>query len=142
MARKKKPTKARSRKKAKRAAKGKKTNRASARKSAAKRKARRPKVRRGQIGASEKAVVASYDQKGLGARSGGQAGDLQGISGAERSGSESVEELLEEGSSFEAEVLQGVERAADEDEHEVRTHETPEDDVPGEYTDQDRLDRQ
>src|SRR5215467_8647787 len=84
----------------------------------------RSKVRKGQIGASEKAVVVSYDPKGLGARSGGQAGDLQGISDLEGAGSESVEELLEEGSSFEAEVLQGVEQAGDLDEREVRTHET------------------
>lgn len=142
MASKKKSGKARSRKKAKRAATGKKTDRTSARKAVRKRKARRPKVRRGQISASEKAVVVAYNEKGLGARSGGQAGDLQGISDVERAGSESVEELLEEGSSFEAEVLHGVERADDEDEREVRTHETPEDDVPGEYTDQDRLERQ
>ena len=142
MASKKKSAKARSRKTTKQAAKGKKTNRTSSRKSTGKGKARRPKARYRQISGSEKAVVASYDEKGLGAKSGGQAGDVQGISGLEQAGSESVEELLEEGSSFEAEVLQGVERAADEDEHEVRTHETPEDDVPAEYTDQDRLDRQ
>src|SRR5262249_47028013 len=139
---KRKSGKARSRKTAKRVAKTKKTNGNSSRKGASKRNARRSKVRRGQISGSEKAMVVSYDEKGLGAKSGGQAGDLQGVSDVEEAGSESVEELLEEGSSFEAEVLQGVERAADQDEKEVRTHEAPEDDVPGEYTDQERLDRQ
>ena len=105
-------------------------------------KKRRAKVHKGQISASEKAASVAYDRKGLGARSGGQSGDLQGISDVEGAGSESVEELLEEGSSFEAEVLQGVERAADADEREVRTHEVNEDDVPEEYLDQERGDRQ
>ena len=73
---------------------------------------------------------------------GGQSGDLQGISDIEGAGSESVEELLEEGSSFEAEVLQGVERAADAEEREVHTHEIDEDDVPKEYLDQEREDQQ
>ncbi len=52
-------------------------------------------------------------------------------------GSESVEELLEEGQSFEAEVVAGVENAGDADESEVRTREVPEDDVPEEYRNQD-----
>ena len=47
--------------------------------------------------------------------------------------SESVDELLEEGDTFEAEVVKGVEDAEDADEEEVRTHEVPQDDVPGEY---------
>jgi len=70
-------------------------------------------------------------------RSAGQSGDLQGLSGAEDSDSESVDELLEEGNSFEAEVVKGVEDAGDADEAEVHTHEVPEDDVPGEYLDKD-----
>jgi hypothetical protein len=44
-----------------------------------------------------------------------------------RANSESVKELAEEGQSFEAEVLAGVEEA------EVITHEVLEDDVPSEY---------
>jgi|SRR5215472_8767481 len=103
---------------------------------------RRATVRKGQISASEKATSVLYDRKGLGAASGGQSGDLQGISDIEGAGSESVEELLEEGSSFEAEVLQGVERAADAEEREVHTHEIDEDDVPKEYLDQEREDQQ
>jgi len=51
--------------------------------------------------------------------------------------SESAEELLEEGQSFEAEVVSGVENALDPDQGEVRTREVPEDDVPEEYTDKD-----
>jgi N utilization substance protein A len=51
--------------------------------------------------------------------------------------SESVEELLEEGQSFEAEAVSGVENAKDADQGEVRTHEVPEDDVPGEYGGED-----
>jgi hypothetical protein len=70
-------------------------------------------------------------------RFGGQAGDLQGLSGVESADSESVDELLEEGNAFEADVVSGVERAGDLSEREVRTHEVPEDDVPGEYLDED-----
>jgi hypothetical protein len=44
-----------------------------------------------------------------------------------------VEELAEEGQSFEANVLTGVEEAEDDEESEVVTHEVPEDDVPSEY---------
>ena len=70
---------------------------------------------------------------------GAQSGDDQGISRSERVDSESVEELLEEGNAFEAEVIEGVEDAPDADQGEVRTHEVPEDDVPSEYEDKDRL---
>jgi hypothetical protein len=73
----------------------------------------------------------------LGSRSGQQSGDLQGLSNVEGAASESVNELLEEGNAFEADVVAGVEDADDSDEKEVRTHEVPEDDVPGEYLDED-----
>jgi len=69
--------------------------------------------------------------------SGEQSGDLQGLSRLEGADSESVEELLEEGNAFEADAVSGVERAGDEDEREVRTHEVPEEDVPGEYLDKE-----
>jgi hypothetical protein len=68
----------------------------------------------------------------------GQAGDLQGLSDSEEVDSESVVELLEEGQSFEAEVVRGVENAPDADVAEVTTTEVPEDDVPSEYLDNDR----
>ena len=77
-----------------------------------------------------------FEPQGLGARSAGQSGDLQGLSGIEGAGSESVEELLEEGNAFEAEVVKGVEDADRADESEVITHEVIEDDVPGEYLDE------
>src|SRR5579862_7813652 len=65
--------------------------------------------------------------------SAGQSGDLQGLSHVEDADSESVEELIEEGNAFEADVVSGVERASDDDPEEVRTREVPEDDVPSEY---------
>lgn len=76
--------------------------------------------------------------RGLGAASGGQSGDIQGVSRAEDVDSESVEELTEEGQDFEAEVVSGVENALDPDEGEVHTHEVPEDDVPEEYQNPDK----
>jgi len=95
--------------------------------------AHRKRVRR----KSEIVDTVTFEPAGLGARSGGQSGDLQGLSNAGRANSESVDELLEEGNSFEAEVVKGVEDAGDADEVEVHTHEVPEDDVPGEYLDKD-----
>ncbi len=68
---------------------------------------------------------------------GESSGDSQGLSRDELVDSESVEELAEEGNAFEAGVVSGVERAENNDEKEVRTHEVPEDDVPGEYLDKD-----
>jgi hypothetical protein len=72
-----------------------------------------------------------------GSHSGEQAGDLQGLSNLEAADSESVDELLEEGNAFEADVISGVQAADDADEEEVHTHEVPEDDVPGEYLDEE-----
>jgi hypothetical protein len=51
--------------------------------------------------------------------------------------SESVEELAEEGQSFEAAAIAAVEDAPEPDVAEVRTKEVPEDDVPPEYDRQD-----
>jgi hypothetical protein len=79
--------------------------------------------------------TAVYTREGLRSRSGGQSGDLQGLSNQEGAASESVDELLEEGNAFEADIVKGVEDAGDEGE--VHTHEVPEDDVPGEYLDKD-----
>jgi hypothetical protein len=88
-------------------------------------------------GKSEGADSVVFEPKGMGARSGGQSGDLQGLSNREGADSESVDELLEEGNAFEAEVVKGVEDVPDADEGEVRTHEVPEDDVPDEYLEKD-----
>ena len=79
--------------------------------------------------------TVSTKPKGIGPGSGGQSGDTQGLSDVAEAGSESVEELVEEGQSFEAEVIAGVEDAPDADEGEVRSKEVPEDDVPSEYLD-------
>ena len=88
-------------------------------------------------GRADSIEVVSYGRRGLGARSAGQSGDTQGISAAVRTDSESVEELLEEGQSFEAEVVAGVENAPEPGESEMRTKEVPEDDVPEEYRERD-----
>ena len=79
----------------------------------------------------------SLQKKGGGPGSAGQSGDTQGLSDVEESGPESVEELVEEGQSFEAEAIAGVENAPDADVAEVHTKQVPEDDVPGEYLDRD-----
>lgn len=63
--------------------------------------------------------------------------DSQGLSTAETVDSESVAELVDEGNSFEAGAVEGVEEADNADEREVRTREFPEDDVPEEYLDKD-----
>jgi hypothetical protein len=81
-------------------------------------------------------VADSKRGRGLGATAAGQAGDTQGLSNAEEADSESVEELIQEGQSFEASVVCGVEHA-DADQAEVRTTEVSQDDVPPEYLDQD-----
>jgi len=70
----------------------------------------------------------------------GQSGDTQQISNLADADSESVEELLEEGNSFEAGIVEGVEDAPDADVAEVTTHEVSEDDVPEEYLDNDNKD--
>src|ERR1035437_3909937 len=82
---------------------------------------------------------AIRDQRGLGSASGGQSGDTQGLSRKEDVDSESVTELAEEGQDFEAAAVSGVENAKDPDQGEVTTSEVPEDDVPPEYTDRNKL---
>ena len=69
--------------------------------------------------------------------SAGQSGDTQGLSDVAEAGSESVAELLEEGQSFEAEAVSGVEDTPDPDVAEVHTRQVPEDDVPSEYLGRD-----
>jgi len=76
-------------------------------------------------------------QHGTGPGSAGQSGDTQGLSDSAEADSESVEELVEEGQSFEAEAISGVEDASDGDVAEVHTRQFPEDDVPPEYQNQD-----
>jgi len=87
--------------------------------------------------ASDFAARQSPTARGLGPESGGQAGDTEGLSRQEIAGPESVEELIEEGQAYEAEVISGVENAPDADQGEVRTRQVPEDDIPQEYLDED-----
>jgi hypothetical protein len=77
------------------------------------------------------------DRDELGSTSAGQSGDIQQLPDEASADSESVTELVEEGSAFEAEAIDGVENAKDPDVAEVTTHEVPEDDVPLEYLDND-----
>ena len=60
-------------------------------------------------GKSQSVGTVAFALERLGARPGEQSGDLQGLSNVQRADSESVDELLEQGNAFEAEVLKGVE---------------------------------
>jgi hypothetical protein len=106
-------------------------------KKAATRKKAAPKKGRAR-GKSRNVATLAFEPKGLGARSGGQSGDLQGLSNSAGADSESVDELLEEGNAYEAEVVEGVENVPDADRGGIRTREVPEDDVPEEYLDKDQ----
>ena len=55
--------------------------------------------------------------------SGGQSGDTQGLSEVADAADESVEELADTGQAYEAEVIEGVEDAADHPERAVHSHE-------------------
>ncbi|HEX4075473.1 MAG TPA: hypothetical protein VHX49_08760 [Candidatus Acidoferrales bacterium] len=119
------------------AARGKKVARAkkeAPRKSAA----RRPVMRREISSGSERSSLGSGffeaterpTKRGLGQDAAGQSGDLQGLPRRVDVDSESVEELIEEGQSFEADAISGVENAPDADQGEIRIHERPEDELP------------
>ena len=88
-------------------------------------------------GKSQSVDTVAFALEGLGARSGEKSGDLQGLSNIQAADSESVDELLEQGNAFEAEVVKGVEDAESADEGEVRTHEVRRDHVPGEHLDKE-----
>jgi len=114
---------------------------ARARKAAPKRKAtatkapKKSRTIRGTSAAAGQARSIPFRPKGPGAQTAGQSGDIEGLRRVARANSESVEELAEEGQSFEADAVAGVEEAEDAEESEVVTHEVPEDDVPTEYDD-------
>jgi hypothetical protein len=76
-------------------------------------------------------------QDELGLNSDVQSGDLQQISDVAGADFESVKELAEEGNAFEADAVEGVESAKDPDVSEVTTRQVPEDDIPGEYLNED-----
>ena len=85
-------------------------------------------------GEGQSIETINLEPKGLGSKSGGQSGALQGLSDIESADSESVDELLEEGNAFEAEVVKGVEDAPDADKGAVRTHQRPqEEDLPEDF---------
>ena len=138
MARKKKPVKKAKKKAAPRKAKKRVKKAKSAPKPARKKPSKKKITRKPPRGKANSAELAGYQRKGLGSFTGGQSGDLQGISSRSGVDSESVTELLEEGQTFEAEAVSGVENAADPDVSEVTTHQFPEDDVPEEYQDPDK----
>ena len=54
--------------------------------------------------------------------SGGQSGDTQGFSSIADAADESVEELADTGQAYEAEIVDGVEEAANHPEQPVRAH--------------------
>lgn len=96
----------------------------------------RPLGRRKATSGNSTRESAAFELE-TGPGSAGQSGDLQGLRDVEDVDSESVDELLEEGNAFEADVVAGVERGEDDEVREVHTHEVPEDDVPEEYLDKD-----
>ena len=77
-------------------------------------------------------------QDETGPDSAGQSGANQQLPDRPTADSQSVEELVEEGNTFEDDAVYGVENAEDADVAEVTTHEVPEDDVPEEYLDDDK----
>lgn len=100
--------------------------------------ARTPTALRTRVrGKSQSVDTEAFAPEALRERSGGQSGDLHGLSNIEGADSESVAELIEEGNAFEADAVAGVEHAGETDQKEVRTHEVPQDDVPGEYRDKE-----
>lgn len=115
----------------------------SAKKQALQKAARRPAARRRrarqtQVVGSQSVETVQLKHGTRAAAAGAGGGDFGGVSVVEGADSESPEELLEEGQTFEAGIISGVESAADPDQGEVRTQEVPQDDVPEEYDDKDR----
>jgi hypothetical protein len=78
--------------------------------------------------AAESSNEAAPMIKGRGSRTAGQSGDTEGLSDAETVDSESVEELVEEGQDFEAELVDAVTNAPDPDEGELDAEVPAEDD--------------
>ena len=65
------------------------------------------------------------EDRATGPDSGGQSGDLTGLEEEPEAGPDSVEDLVETGQYYEAEVVEGIEDAPPADEAEVTTHERP-----------------
>jgi len=109
----------------------------SAKKKSAKKVTAKKRVRSRKTRTPTQPESAVFEQGAVRSRSGAQSGDLQGLRDIEGADSESVDELIEEGNAFEADVVAGVEHADEDQEREVHTHEVPEDDVPEEYLDKE-----
>ncbi len=111
-----------------------------ARKKIVKKPVRKKPVRRKRTSrrAPELATVAALENKRINSRGAGSSGDNQKLSRVEDVDSESVEELIDEGQSYEAAAISGVEGALDPDQGEVTTKQIPEDDVPDEYKEKDQ----
>jgi N utilization substance protein A len=73
----------------------------------------------------EAATEEGGDDSATGPDSGGQSGDVTGLEEEPGAASDSVEELVETGQYYEAEVVEGIEDAPLADEAEVTTHERP-----------------
>ncbi len=82
---------------------------------------------------TESVPVPEVKQHVSRAGSAGQSGDTQGLATDATVDSQSVQELVEEGQSFEAAVVSGIENAPDADAGQVRTRQVSEEDVPTEY---------
>ncbi len=76
-------------------------------------------------GEDEGASEDGGDDSATGPDSAGQSGDVEGLEEEPDASSESVEDLVESGQYYEAEVVEGVEDAPPADEAEVTTHERP-----------------
>lgn len=112
---------------------------ASKRRAAGKRATRRRPVRKSQaVMGSQNVETVRLKRPARAAAAGAGGGDFGGASVLESADSESADELLEEGQTFEAGIVSGVENAPDPDQGEVRTREVSQDDVPEEYDDKDR----
>ena len=121
--------------KAKLSAKKKAPKRKAARKPVpARRPARQPQI----VFGSRSVETVPLRRRARVAAAGAGGGDFGGASVAESVDSESADELLEEGQTFEAGIVSGVENAPDPDQGEVRTREVAQDDVPEEYEEKDR----
>jgi len=99
---------------------------------------RRPARQTQVVLGSQSVETVQLKRRAHTAAAGAGGGDFDGVSVVEGADSESPEELLEEGQTFEAGIVSGVENAPDPDQGEVRTHEVPQDEVPEEYDDKDR----
>ncbi|MFZ0638095.1 MAG: hypothetical protein WA020_12570 [Candidatus Acidiferrales bacterium] len=117
------PHKARSPKKASKKTARKKTTtsrpaQAGKQRAAKSRGAKRTRLSRGLDSGRTGLIPESEQERTFAA---GQSGDTEGLSDVEEADSESVEELAEEGQDYEAEIVEGVERAGDHPGEEVRT---------------------